>query len=265
MKKRTISGLLLAIVFFAISCSENRPHTANYTYSESDTSAYEMVSFYKSSTDCESDTCGGYLKATYPKFQSIELQSFVNQIITNDIENKKHQNIEALADSFLNDYDDFKKEYPDAAGGYEWIQELKVNQETPHLLLFTHTSYNYTGGAHGLQTTVYYNYAKTENKALKLEEIIKPNQYSNLVKVGEEIFRQNEKLPPAQSLGENYFFENGTFSLNDNFLITDKGLLFTYNPYEIKAYAYGTTDLLIPYEKIKNMINPKGVLADYMK
>ena len=42
--------------------------------------------------------------------------------------------------------------------------------------------------------------------------------------------------------------------VNDNFTLTPKGLKFLYNVYEIKAYAFGVTELEIPYEDLKEIL-----------
>ncbi len=261
--KNLFLGYFFCVMLLFAACDQNPKAESNAD--NSDSVSFKMISFYKSSTECKEDTCGAYVKASYPEFNSPQVQKFVNKIITNDISNKGNLKLEILADSFITEFVKFRKEFPEAVGGYQWIQTLKVNDNKPNLITFTHNNYSYTGGAHGLETTSYFNYLTNENKALKLEDLLLPNQYQKLVTVGEEIFREDEKLSPDQSLEENYFFENGKFVLNNNFLITDKGLLFTYNPYEIKAYAFGTTDLLIPYAKIKDIINPRSILATYVK
>ena len=80
---------------------------------------------------------------------------------------------------------------------------------------------------------------------------------ARLTYMASTIFRKQEGLSPTQSL-ENYFFENQKFSLNTNFLITKKGLLFYYNSYEIRSYAEGPMELLVPYTAISGLlkINP---------
>jgi len=64
---------------------------------------------------------------------------------------------------------------------------------------------------------------------------------------------------------KNHFFKGDKFALNDNYLITPLGIRFLYNPYEIKPYAAGTTDLFIPYDKIKSLLRPNTVITQYIK
>lgn len=75
-----------------------------------------------------------------------------------------------------------------------------------------------------------------------------------------------KQLGPDDDLGSaGFWFENNKFSLNDNFLILDSGLVFYYNNYEITAYAFGPTELEIPYTKIKTLVDEKNILKDLVK
>ncbi|WP_449436931.1 RsiV family protein [Pedobacter steynii] len=37
--------------------------------------------------------------------------------------------------------------------------------------------------------------------------------------------------------------------------------MFLYNPYEIKAYVYGTTELVIPFSELKEIAKPNSLLS----
>lgn len=51
-----------------------------------------------------------------------------------------------------------------------------------------------------------------------------------------------------------YLFEKGRFVLNDNFTLTQTGIKFLYNVYEIKPYVAGITELEIPYSDLKDIL-----------
>lgn len=51
------------------------------------------------------------------------------------------------------------------------------------------------------------------------------------------------------------------FALTENFWIGPKGLTFYYNPYEIAPWALGTTELLLTYREIRDLIKPDGLLG----
>jgi hypothetical protein len=93
-------------------------------------------------------------------------------------------------------------------------------------------------------------------KRVKLEDLFEKGFDQKLLAIAEKQFRINEKLKPNEPLDDlhGYFFENAKFILNDNFTLTPKGLKFLYNVYEIKAYAFGVTELEIPYEDLKEIL-----------
>jgi hypothetical protein len=50
-------------------------------------------------------------------------------------------------------------------------------------------------------------------------------------------------------------------TINDNFYISEKGIGFFYNEYDIAPYVMGPTEVLVPYEAIKPYIRPDGPLG----
>lgn len=235
-----------------------------------DSLAYKTISFYKetkkSSLLADSNKFA-YVKASYPQFadKQVFLNKEINTIITaKPWTGEPAENIEAATASFFKDYYNFKKDAPDSPAGYEWINNVEVSFQDTNLVVLTTTAYVYTGGAHGLESITYKNLDVKNKKEIALKDLFLPNFNSKLTKIAESIFRKDEGLTQTEPL-ENYFFENKAFTLNNNFAITKKGLLFTYNPYEIKSYAEGTTNLLIPYLKIKNLIKPKSFISTYIK
>ena len=73
--------------------------------------------------------------------------------------------------------------------------------------------------------------------------------------IGEQIFRQVKEIPDTASLNENYFeFADDTFQLNKNYGFRKEGIVFYYNNYEIAPYAAGPSEVLIPYERIREWL-----------
>ena len=100
---------------------------------------------------------------------------------------------------------------------------------------------------------------------MQLSDILIDGYQQPLNKLAERVFRKQEKLADTASLTHGYFFKDDLFSVNDNFLVSPTGLLFYYNEYEIKPYVAGPTELLIPYSKIKSLLRPNTVVAQYHK
>jgi hypothetical protein len=112
------------------------------------------------------------------------------------------------------------------------------------------------GGNHSITMEYYYVYNRKEFKRITLDDLFKKGYDQKILMIDEENFRKQEGLKPADKLSEEvgYFFDNQWFILNDNFLLTEKGIKFLFNVYEIKPYVAGITTLEIPYQQLKEIL-----------
>ncbi len=205
------------------------------------------------------------IKLQYPDIQSApepEMRKQLNQkikalILSSDNE-VQPQSIEQMAYLFMQDYKKETLEYP-ANWNLEKVIEVILN--TSQIISFSINESSYTGGAHGAYSQAFLNIDLDIMQSLALSDILLAGYEAELNVTGEKIFRQVKELGRNANLEKaGYWFERG-FSLNNNFLITEKGLLFYFNTYDIAPYALGATEILIPYSEIQNLIDPNGLLA----
>lgn len=109
----------------------------------------------------------------------------------------------------------------------------------------------YEGGAHGSYAFIMYNYDVINIKKLTLSEVINVDTVV-LQQLLEKELRKEFSLSPNESLTSVLFEEN--IKLNNNFYLTNEGLGFMYNTYEIAPYATGAISLLIPYSELKSLL-----------
>jgi hypothetical protein len=166
------------------------------------------------------------------------------------------RSLQQIGDNFVREYDDFIKEMPDAASmGWYYNGDVSVEVLTDTLISMTvHQDY-FTGGAHGGADTYFININPSTGAEFTLDNLLKNGYQEALNKIGEEVFRQVHELPDTASLNENYYeFPDDTFQLNKNYGFRKEGIVFYYNNYEIAPYAAGPTEIVIPYERIKEWI-----------
>ncbi len=285
--RRNIALITISLSLFACSYNKDAQNTEMSLFSASgdrienlikstsdkpifkDSLPYQIVKFYretKRNTNPVDSSKYAYMRASYPKFGAVH--KFLNNKISAIVSaepwtGNKAYNIEKAAEFFFKEYFEFSKEIPDSPAGYSSDNDILVISQDTNLVVLRSESYIYTGGAHGLESIIYYNMDIKGSKELTLKDLLVDNYSNRLTNIAEEIFRKDEGLTASESL-EHYFFENQIFTINENFAITHKGLLFTYNPYEIKSYAEGITDLLIPYSKIKELIKPNSFISKYV-
>jgi len=261
--------LLIGITFF-FSCGSKNDSPA-----ENDLK-YELVKYEKQSEGCDSlreDNCAK-IKIEFPQITDFKNEAIKDKI-NNSIESLFSMNenftsdsikIIAEMDNFITDYEDFISEFPDAFQSWfiERTGEVKLNKGNIFSIDFM--EYSYTGGAHANTVVVFKNYNLSDGEEITLDEIISPSKQTDLTRIGETEFRKLKDLTSESDLGQaGFWFENNEFYLNDNFLITDSSLVFYYNNYEITAYAFGPTELGIPFSKIKSLVDDKSLIKSFIK
>ena len=145
-----------------------------------------------------------------------------------------------------------------------WTDEYTVEllASTQKTLTLSYSGGGYMGGAHGNYGTEFINFDIDSGRKISIADIISGTK-SSFTKAVERYYRDTNGLGMHDSLTRLEWFEN-KFALADNFAITDKGIYFYYNSYEIKAYAYGQTELLVPYRNLGDTIDSHGVLSTYV-
>ena len=266
---------LLIIPFIALlwSCGTS---PKNDLVTSIDTLSYTRKSYEKHSKTCVSvDSLCATVKFEYPEFQSDTINTIIKNEIINVYHNDEDQTrnrpktFEDLAKPFVEDYEMklaegkafVNKANAQNEGGFlatPWNMEAYTDvqrQTDKYLMLHTNTNW-FMGGAHPISMEYYYIYNRKGFKRITLDDLFKPKYDKKLLTIAETIFRKQEKLKPADKLTDEngYFFEKGRFILNDNFTLTQTGIKFLYNVYEIKSYAAGITELEIPYSEVKDIL-----------
>jgi len=159
--------------------------------------------------------------------------------------------------AFLNDYTQIKEEY---GASIPWALELEVQEvfRNDRITSLSFLAYSYMGGAH--PNTFQQNLCVDllNLKPLTLSEVVKDTL--SLLPLAEAAFRHAREIPANTPFSDFGFqFPGERFHLNDNFLLSAKGLVFHFNPYEIAPYALGHTDFSIPYSQLQALMT-----ADYL-
>ncbi|PQA59760.1 DUF3298 and DUF4163 domain-containing protein [Siphonobacter curvatus] len=273
-------SLFFPLLLLLAACESKKPE--QQSVAGADTLAYTIKGDSVRSQLCvRPDSLCARAQFTYPVFEG-------NQVLTDSLlrhsvaasgylDNPDATAAQAKASptqvvqDFVKDFDTFiadqRKRFPnEPVMGSAWETDIRtqVLHQTPQCIAAATLTYNYSGGAHPNTNLVYVNLTPKGHQ-LTLNELFKPGYEKTLAATAEKLFRTQEGLKAGDPYGEKYFFENNAFALNDNFSIRPEGLLFRYNPYEIKAYAEGPTELLIPYAELTSIINTDGVLKSFVK
>jgi len=125
----------------------------------------------------------------------------------------------------------------------------------------------FTGGAHPNHDTFTLNYDLKQGRELKLADLFKPGS-KYLATIADYAVRDLKGRKDPES-GENLGlaqdgFEDGAKPTADNYRnwnVTKKGLLITFPPYQVGAYAVGPQTVIVPYSQLKDIAVPDGPLS----
>ncbi|MBA9078430.1 DUF3298 and DUF4163 domain-containing protein [Rufibacter quisquiliarum] len=276
MMTKYLSVLLLLVGGLMFSCQSkqgaNATGAAETPAPQAGTSqalAFQPQSVVRRQENCPGDSCATvdlqYLVARggpTPLRDSLNqyVQDFLLRLqLTNnpDADLSPQENAaEAVATVFLQEQAAFRKEFPDAGARAGWYLKVAMEpvHQTPALVSLQLQSEGYSGGAHGYAVTTLQSFDSTGH-ALRLHELA-PDTVQ-LRKLVEQEFRNVRQLGAESFEQQGFYTQNGHLPFPQNAALTPKGLLLYYNAYEVNAYAFGPTQLLLPYAQINQLLAPR--------
>jgi hypothetical protein len=230
------------------------------------TYSYDSVKVYSKTPVSKNKLITDTAKAViiYPVFPDQVVNKFLkDRIIGLAGKQGIYDSYKELASGFIKEFDAYQASRPASQESWFELINLKMKANYPNYLSILIVYSEYKGGAHPNTLFTYLNYNPKTYQTITLDSIITADGMPKLRALGESIFRKNENLASNAKLSQGYFFAEGVFSLPETFTVTKEGIKFLYNPYEIKPYAAGTTELLIPFSKIKDIMKESSILINF--
>lgn len=202
----------------------------------------------------------GFHAAVSPEVLAAFNQMVLETLLAPSFSEGPAASLEALEAEFFQAYDE------SVAEGFEsrYFDERTVqvvHQEAGVLSLeFAHSSFY--GGAHPNYARVYHVLDITTGQRLALGDLLIDGWKERFHTLGEAAFRKARELESNVSLEqEGFYFEGGTFQLTDNFAVVADGLFFFYSPYEVGPWVLGSTEFVIPWGDVGDLILAGGPLG----
>jgi hypothetical protein len=152
-----------------------------------------------------------------------------------------------------------KQNLPESTSSIYATHTLDVTKTGLVGLVYSISSYA-AGAAHPNNFNLTFNYDLTTGKVLTLEELFQSgtDYLGSLSQYCMEDLRSQNRLD----------FQEGVLPKPENFqnwAITSNGLKIVFDPYQVAPYASGTNEVLIPYQRIKDILRPDGPLGKLAK
>ena len=202
---------------------------------------------YKSYNDCKrgEPNCT-YIRLIYIEAVEANVSSKINNIINNelvtayDMPDKNLNNIELMAETFIKDYEKFKKRYPQLPETWAIDCAARVYGETGRILCISFYKTNFLGGTHPNENMIFRNINKETGDTISLTDIFGRGFEEKLNALIDKKYREMKKLKPGDNLSEKGGLLKNKITFTNNFAVnSDKGIEFYYNAYEIAPYAAG--------------------------
>lgn len=267
--KRILSIVLIAfLVLLQYACSTKDEEQK--TGVVRDSLEYKPVNINRSYGDCadESSNCVS-VDISYPEFISQDRDSIVTSINSYIQQSLLYYSygevtpttIDELIQQMINDYKNQQEEFPDYTIGWKESNKISVVFNKEGILSLEFFEFEFMGGAHPNTTVAYENFNTNTGSKIVYSDIFVDGYESTLNKIAEKEFRSVRNIAPDANLDSlGFWFNKNKFELTENFAITDSGLIFFYNNYEIAPYAWGSTKIELSYASIKDIIKPDGIL-----
>jgi Protein of unknown function (DUF3298)/Deacetylase PdaC len=122
------------------------------------------------------------------------------------------------------------------------------------------------GGVHPNYNYFTITYDLKNGREIKLSELFKPG--ANYLKAVSDYATRDlrgRKMPDSDEnmgLAQDIFAEGATAKAENyrNWNLTKKGLMFTFDPYQVGPYAAGPQTVIVPYAELKAIARPGGPL-----
>ncbi|MCF7201115.1 RsiV family protein [Pseudomonas oligotrophica] len=142
-----------------------------------------------------------------------------------------------------------------AEPGWASYLQAKLREQHDGLLVVELSSYLYTGGAHGMPGRGFINFAREQNRAVELQDMLVPGKEGAFWRLAEQAhwrwLGENGLARDAQFLEQWPFRETGHVAL------LESGVLLKYDVYAIAPYSYGHPELIIGYDQLEGILRER--------
>ncbi len=135
-----------------------------------------------------------------------------------------------------------------------------------HLLVYRVDYNEYTGGAHGMYSSTFYNIDLTTLRPLHLDDLFEGEDYKeSLTDLLWNQLMADNKVATHQALEDMGYTSTGDLEPTENFYLSKDGITFYYNVYEITPYSMGTVKITLPYDIMDRLLNKEHTILKEIK
>lgn len=193
-----------------------------------------------------------------PALQAIQEANLFYFFEREDVQGDVPQLMERSMSQFMSENEILDEYYGlDDLGTPSWRSEMEMIVESDarivdSLLVYSISRSSYTGGAHGVYTLSWHNYSIAGGYELALSDLFTPEQQESLLTlIKHKLYEQFEATGDEDLAAQGLFPEY--IAATENFEVSEDGITFYYNPYDIAAYALGRIEVHISSQELSEL------------
>ncbi len=151
----------------------------------------------------------------------------------------------------------YDPEFEDVPRGMSYNCNGSILRESANGFYVYQMNYDeYGGGAHGIYEISYTNIRKSDGHAMLPNDVFKMEKLEEIQGIMlQQLLADNDCETQEELTETTGILDWGELSIDKhNFALTNDGIHFLYNPYEIGCFAIGIVQFTVPYSKLKDYL-----------
>lgn len=187
-----------------------------------------------------------------------------------DVAEAMRQSIKSYIEAYKKDMENATKEEAVGDMSYQYTytaeKAIKVEFNDAYVLSLLLWNYEFMGGAHGSTVAEYLVFDLKTGNSVKANDMFQANANvrTKIEALINEQFRKDQNIAAKTTLTE-FGMNSDKIPFTENFFVTQKGIGFFYNTYEIAPYSMGQFEIIIPFSKIKPLLKSDQPLKNLIK
>ena len=271
--------VLFALSLLGVLCISCNSVSKSHPENKVDYDSISVEKTYHLLDNPDNPNCDLHIKFVYPSsVKDISLQDiqqfFVTSYFGDAYEKLSPEDaVKKYTQDYLNSYKELEADYKeelkrseDGAPVSSWfsyyeLSSNEINFNQYGVISYTVNFENYTGGAHGSHAHNHFVLSAETGKQINEEDIFIENYEEALAEIlVNQIAKENNAANPKELENMGFFSVEEIFP-NNNFMIDNTGITYTFNEYEIAAYAVGAIEVHLPFEALQNILKEESPIT----
>lgn len=171
--------------------------------------------------------------------------------------------VEAFIDSYIRSYQNtmlplYNEDRADTTKRawyqYHYVIETSTQPGSKGTIVYLATIDYYEGGAHGINQLLTLNFETKTGRQLTLADIFVNGYEQPLKNILLKSLKTKTDCSTMNALRDKGYLRTMDIFPSENFILGEETITFIYNPYEIAPYDMGSTELIVPYSDLKDIL-----------